>query len=157
MISKRIFACLLIVVMTAAMTAGAQSPNSSLGLEGSWNTTIVFDQPGLPPCAPAPSIAIAITPQRGTIIADSCYSSESVGYGSWIRTANNQYAVTFIGNSFAPDGTVATSYKVRATLSVGATGDTFAGPFQTQIFDLAGHLLDTLTGRVSGVRIVVEP
>ena len=82
---------------------------------------------------------------------------EGAGYGSWVRTANNRFASTFIGNSFGPDGTVAATYKVRASASLGPTGNTFTGPFTTEFFDLAGNLLGTVTGTVSAVRIVIEP
>src|SRR5262245_26210108 len=155
-ISKRMSRYLMIAVILTTSAAAAQSPNSGQ-LDGAWNVTIVFDQPGLPPCAPAPAVAIATSATRGTMIAESCYASEGAGHGAWARTGNNQFSITFVGNSFAPDGTVAASYKVRATVSLGPTGDTFAGPFQTQILDLTGNVLDTFTGVVKGVRIVVEP
>jgi hypothetical protein len=126
-------------------------------LEGAWNVTVVFDQQRLPPCAPAGAVFTTITPGKGTVIAESCYASEGAGYGSWARTANNEFASTFIGNSFGPDGTVAATYKVRATVVLGPSGDTFSGPFTTEFFDLAGTGLGTVTGTVSAARIVVEP
>lgn len=156
-ISRRI-RCLTIGAMVAfTSTATAQSTVSGQTLEGAWNVTVVFDQQGLPPCAPAGTVITAVSPGRGTIIAESCYASEGAGYGSWARTANNRFAATFIGNSFGPDGTVAATYKVRAWVSLGPTGDAFSGPFTTEFFDLAGNLLGTVTGTVSAARIVVEP
>jgi hypothetical protein len=153
---------MLVFTSTGAMpaftsTATAQSTFSARTLEGAWNATLVFDQQGLPPCAPAGTVITAISPGRGTVIAESCYASEGAGYGSWIRTAKNRFAATFIGNSFGPDGTVAATYKVRAWVSLGPTGDTFSGPFTTEFFDLAGNLLGAVTGTVSATRIVVEP
>jgi hypothetical protein len=99
----------------------------------------------------------AVSPGRGTVIAESCYASEGAGYGSWVRRTNNRFAATFIGNSFGPDGTVVSTYKVRARVSLGPMGDTFTGPFTTEFFDLTGNPLGTVTGTVSGARIVVEP
>ena len=156
-ISRRTFRCLTIGAMLALTTATAQSTDSGQTLEGAWNATLVFDQQGLPPCAPAGGVFTAVRPGMGTVIAESCYASEGAGYGSWVRTANNQFAATFIGNSFGPDGTVAATYKVRGWLSLGPTGDTFAGPFTTEFFDLAGNLLGTVTGTVSAARIIVQP
>ena len=157
-ISKRMSHYLVIgVMLITTMTATAQSPNSRPAMEGAWNVSIAFSQPGLPPCAPASTIAIATNPQGGTLIADSCFAFEGAGYGVWARKANNLFAVTFVGNSFAADGTVESSYKVNATLSVGPSGDTLSGTFQTTIFDLQGHVLETFTGTLTGVRIVVEP
>ena len=91
------------------------------------------------------------------MIADSCYASESAGYGVWARTGNNQFAITFIGNSFGADGLVASTYKVRANVSLGPTLNTFSGRFTTEIFDLGNNLIATFTGTVTGVRVVAEP
>jgi hypothetical protein len=157
MISRRTSRCLAIGATLALTTATAQSTVSDQTLEGAWNASLVFDQQGLPSCAPAGGVFNAVRPGMGTVIAESCYASEGAGYGSWVRTANNRFAATFIGNSFGPDGTVAATYKVRASVSLGPTGDTFAGPFTTEFFDLAGHVLGTVTGTVSAARIVVEP
>ena len=157
-ISRRTFRCLTIVAMLAfTSTATAKPTVSARTLEGAWTVTVVFDQEGLPPCAPAGTVFTAVRPDRGTVIAESCYASEGAGYGSWVRLANSQFAATFIGNSFGPDGTVASTYKVRAWVSVGPSGDAFTGPFTTEFFDLAGNLLGTVTGTVSAVRILVEP
>ena len=144
-------------LLIAGVAAMAQSPNSGTTLEGAWNVSLAFDQSGLPFCAPAPTVAIATAPGRGTLIADSCWASEGAGYGVWARTGHNQFNITFRGNSFGPNGTVASSYKVRAVVSLDTSTSAFSGPFQTQVLDLQGNLLATFTGRVSGVRIVLEP
>ena len=140
-------------ILLAGLAAMTPSPKANGALEGAWNVAVSFDRPGLPPCAPAPSVAIATAPGRGLMMADSCYASEGVGYGVWERTGSNRFAITFRGNSFAPDGTVAASYQVRATVSLDPSTSTFGGPFETQIFDLSNNVLDTLTGTVSAVRI----
>jgi hypothetical protein len=151
----RYFAIAAMLGLTS--TAGAQSTASARTLEGAWNVTVAFDQQGLPPCAPAGAVFAGTGPGRGSVIAESCYASEGAGYGSWVRTANNQFAATFIGNSFGPAGTVAATYKVRASVALGPSGETFSGPFTTEFFDLAGNGLGLVTGTVSAARIVVEP
>ena len=157
-ISRRWLRCLTIAAILAFTSTGtAQSTVSGQTLEGAWNVTIVFDQPGLPPCASAGSVFTTVSPGRGTVIAESCYASEGAGYGSWVRTADSRFAATFIGNSFGPDGTVVSTYKVRASVSLGPTGDAFTGPFTTEFFELTGNLLGTVTGTVSAARIMVEP
>ena len=157
-IGRRTFCGLTIAAMLAfTSTATAQSTVSGKTLAGAWKVTIVFDQQGLPHCAPAGAVFTAVSPKRGTVIAESCYASEAAGYGSWVRTEKNRFAATFIGNSFGAAGTVASTYKVRAWVSLGPTGDAFTGPFTTEFFDLAGNVLGTVTGTVSGVRILVEP
>ena len=144
-------------ILIGGLTAMTQSPASKGALEGAWNVAVTFDRTDLPPCAPAPSVVIGTAPGRGLVMADSCYASEGVGYGVWERTGPNRFAITFKGNSFGPDGTVAASYKVRATVSLDPVTNTFGGPFETQIFDLSNNVLDTLTGTVSAVRITSQP
>jgi hypothetical protein len=55
----------------------------------------------------------------------------------------------------APGTGITGTYKVRATLVV--SGDTFSGPFLTEIFALDGTSLFSVTGSVTGQRIEVEP
>lgn len=154
-ISRPVFQNLMIWAMFAfSVTAMAQpSPRSGQTLEGAWNAAIVFQAQGLPPCAPAPTLFTS----DGTMTAESCYASEGTGYGAWAHTANNDFAITFIGNSFGPDGTVAATYKVRASVALGPTRNTFTGSFKTEFFDLAGNLVGSVTGTISAVRIAVEP
>lgn len=165
--NRRILKCFAAAaILVAGMTAAAKQEtffatqdNNGIGQtpEGAWNIKIVFDQPGLPPCAPAGTIITATGPGRGTVIAESCYATEGAGYGSWIRTGQNQFVITFIGNSFGTDGTVASTYKVRASASLGRGADSVAGSFKTEFFDLAGTPLGTVSGKLSGVRIAAEP
>jgi hypothetical protein len=144
---------LIFAAMLLAVVAWAQAPNSGQTMEGVWNVALAFDRPGLPPCAPAPTIAVTTAPGRGTLIAESCWAFEGAGYGSWSQTGHNQFAAAFQGNSFGANGIVMASYKVRATLTLNPNANGFSGPFQTQLLDLSGNVLDTLTGRVDGVRI----
>lgn len=157
-IIRRISTYIAIAMLAFSMTAMAQSATVfGQTLEGAWNVTVVFKDQGLPPCAPAGAVAIATSPGGGTMIAESCYASEGAGYGAWVRKGPNQFAITFIGNSFGADGTVASTYKVRASVSLGPTANSFSGPFTTEFFDLGGNLLASVTGTVSGVRIPAEP
>jgi hypothetical protein len=157
--SSRLFRYLASAAMlTVSALAMSQSPSPSpdRGIEGAWNVTVTFNAQGLPPCAPAGTLITAVNANSGSIMAESCYASEGAGYGSWVRTGPNQFAATFIGNSFGAGGTVASTYKVRSSVSLGSA-NTFSGPFTTDFFDLQGHLLGTVTGTVSAVRIPVEP
>ena len=64
-ISKRTSRCFTIGAMLAfTTTAMAQSTSSGQTLEGVWNATLVFDQQGLPPCAPAGTVITAVSPGR---------------------------------------------------------------------------------------------
>ena len=58
---------------------------------------------------------------------------------------------------YGPNGALIGSYKVRAAGPMDQSGDSFAGPFVTQFFDLGGNVTLTATGTVSAKRIRVEP
>ena len=145
-------------VVVSILVSGAlfafSAKTSSAGeqtLTGAWNVTIVFDDPVLVGCT-TPSL---IT-KDGGIVAQGCDVSESPGYGEWRRIGNHQFAATFVGVNYGAPGTGITgTYKVRGTLVV--SGDTFSGPFLTEIFAADGTLVVSVTGTVTGQRIGVEP
>jgi hypothetical protein len=135
----------------SSLTHAQPAPDTPQSAEGAWNVTINYD--GQPPCASAP----AVFTREGTIIADSCSQNVGVGYGSWVRTGNRQFASTFIGNLYGPGGVVVGRYKVRASGSIDATGNTFSALFRTDLFDTAGNPIGSFTGTVTATRIRVEP
>jgi hypothetical protein len=146
----------LLNLATAALFAltaieAQPGPNSGQSPEGAWSVTINFA--GGPTCASAP----AVFTREGTVIADSCVQNLATGYGSWIRTGNRLFAITFIGNVYGAEGAVVGSYKVRAAGPLDRSGDSFSGPFVTQFFDLTGAVTLTTTGTVTARRIHVEP
>ena len=137
-----------LVAFTATSSSAADGKQT---LAGAWNITIAFDDPSLVGCT-TPGLNTA----DGGVVAQGCDLSESPGYGQWRRTGNGQFAVTFGGVSFGPPGTGITgSYRVRATLLV--DGETFSGPFVTDVFALDGTLLVSASGTVTAQRIGIEP
>jgi len=63
----------------------------------------------------------------------------SPGYGQWQRIPQGKFAVTFVGVNFgAPGAGITGTYKVRGTLELSHDGQTFSGPFQTDVFALDG-------------------
>jgi hypothetical protein len=144
-----VLVCGLLVALGATASSANQGHKQSLA--GAWNVTINFDDPALVDCT-APSL---ITADRG-VVAQGCDLSLSPGYGQWRRTGNREFAVTFIGVNYGPQGTGITgSYKVRATLLV--DGESFSGPFLTEVFALDGTLLFSASGTVTGEPIEIEP
>jgi hypothetical protein len=143
---------LLMAVVFAGSTVAMGQPGFATGQspEGAWSVAINYN--GLPPCRSAP----AVFTREGTIIADSCSASIGVGYGSWVRTGNREFASTFIGNNYGPGGAVIGSYKVRAKGEIERNGQTASGEFRTEVFDLAGNVVFVATGTVILKRIPVE-
>jgi hypothetical protein len=80
--------------------------------------------------------------------------TEGAAVGEWIKTNSGQFAVTFMG--FAKVGEDFLLAKIRATLEVNESGDTFTGPYQLEIFDSEGKVVITVNGTVRGTRFGVE-
>jgi hypothetical protein len=129
--------------------AAVQSGSGSDTIAGAWNVHIEFD--GYPPCS-APGVITA----DGEIIANACTNLESPGYGQWVRTGNREFAGTFAGLEFAPDGSPIGTYKVRARIVLAKDAAAFSGPFTSDIFDQDGRVILTVTGFVRATRITVE-
>jgi hypothetical protein len=130
------------------MSATAQPKGGPHSVEGAWQISITLPN-GFPYCGPAGALAT----HDGLVIAESCYASEGAGYGVWERKENGQFAITFIGNSFGPDGTVAGRYRVRATVTLSADGNSVSGQYNTDFFDNAGNPAGSISGALSGVRV----
>jgi hypothetical protein len=143
-----------IVILCAALVALSAAPSSGtgFGLTGAWNVTIVLDDGSI--LCTTPSLNTA----DGGVVAQGCGVNTSPGYGQWRRVGLNRFAVTFVGVDFGPpEGGIVDTYKVRATVRLSQDGQTFTGPFRTEIFTLDGTLLVFFTGVVTAQRIVIEP
>ena len=147
--SLRRTTCLIILAGTlAAWSAtgfGQSNAQFRQSLEGAWNVKIESDTPGIDGCA-----APALITGEGGIIAAGCSLAVSPGYGQWVRTGNNRFAVTFVGQGFdLATGAINSTYKVRAGVALRQDLQQFSGPFVTDIFALDGSLIFTANGTVT--------
>jgi hypothetical protein len=152
-------AALLFLLTAVAGIGYAQSGSSEQNLAGAWNVTIDFG--GVLPACSAP----ALNTRDGGIVSNACFPNESTGYGQWMRTGNGEFAITFVGLEYEVDedtgavlgASTTGTYKVRANITLSSDAQQFTGPFKTEIFDLDGNLIFTVTGTVTAKRVVVEP
>ena len=142
-----------IMALTVALLATAASAQSGLTKEptlaGSW---VVYVTPAPESDIPPFVNVQAFTKDGRTITSDS---TDGAGVGEWIKTGPRQFAVTFMG--FTKVGEDFLLFKVRGPLEVNKSGDTFAGSFQTDIFDGEGNVVITFTGTVRATRFGVVP
>ena len=134
--------------------AKGASENEPKTLVGAWyNTVHPTQQPGF--------VGLGIFTKDGnltnTTSVSLAFPTETPGFGRWAKTGPHTYSITFLTQIGAPDGTLAATGKVRATVTLSACGDEFTGTFLVDIFDRAGAPIATDTGTVTGTRIKVEP
>ncbi len=78
-------------------------------------------------------------------------------HGAWARTGEGEYGVTFVSIDWDGEGGASGRGTIRTTLTLGADGDTFAGPYVVEATDAAGTVEEAYRGEVRAARIAVEP
>lgn len=145
---------LALVIASTIAVAAQGTPNGGKTLIGAWSNTVT-------PTLVDPSVGLGTFSADGTLTNISSVSLgsplESPGYGQWVRTGPDTYAVTFLTISADAAGHHTLTSKVRGTLRLGANGDDFVGDFQVDFFDAGGTFIISDTGVVTGTRIKVEP
>lgn len=116
---------------------------------GSWSIELLPD-PGSP--IPPGTSPAAVT-RDGIVISSN--GTGHTGIGSWVKEGPRSYAVTFTGLDVIEGQPL--RYVVRSTLELAADSATLDGPFQTDLYAADGTYLASVTGRVHGERIAVQP
>lgn len=147
---KRIIKILAWIALPLALSitqasAHAWPPTAQRGIVGLW---VVEGQPD-PGSGIASFVNIVTAAHDGFSLGEGTVVNvdPTVGtaVGSWKYAGGSTYTARFSG-FLSPE----IRYVVRATLNV--TGDTFTGPFQTEVLDLDGNLLFQYGGTVNGER-----
>ena len=151
---------LLILVLTFAMLAGtarAQSAETSGSSKlqknnsqsGAWIVHVIPD-----PASGIPEIVnIALFTNDGKIVNVDADGSASVGL--WKSVGHRKSRVTFMGSIIQDGEPVLLKVRALPQLNQGATE--FDGPFETEIFDLAGNRIFQFQGTVHATRFHIEP
>jgi hypothetical protein len=96
---RSLYVALFCLLTALTVLGNAQSGSAGQSLTGAWNVTIDFQ--GIVPTCSAPSLMT----RDGGVIASACGADESPGYGQWVRTGNDEFAVTFVGLEYDSGGT----------------------------------------------------
>jgi len=165
MFTKKIFIALIIAMMTT-MTAFAQSgaifqsPGfNAANPTGAW-IGIVTAGPGGPP----PFRVLMNFTADGNFIGSGdgdSFSGASPGHGVWERVGtrnSRRFAVTFLQLFYAPDSSPRFLSKVRQTVILNSSGNTWEGPGTVEFFTPDGTtLLFAGTATATATRIRSEP
>lgn len=101
-------------------------------------------------------------PDHGLITFTSSHSliyTESdvltTGQGTWEQTGRNHFVLEFQAFLFSPTGASNGWSIVRAVVEV--KGNSFSGSFKFDIFNTAGHLVQSDSGTDTATRFVIRP
>ncbi len=174
MFMKKMFLALIIAAMTT-MTAFAQSNenqtqsdetsieiNASNAADptGSWMGVVTAGPGGPPPFR----VLMNFTKDGGfTGSGDGDVGTTQSGspqYGVWERVGgrnSRRFAVTFFQLFYAPDSSPTGLHKIRQTVILSRSGDTWQGPGKVDIFAPNGTLVFSGTATATATRIQSEP
>lgn len=151
---KKTLAALVVATMLATLIAftGTRSNASAEGerapsLEGSWEVTVMPD-------GGAPIVDLATFTGGGGLINSDPDPNLSTGHGAWVRTGGQEFAATFV-HFLSDQGVAIGTLKVRAEVQLDKEGNTFSGPFTTDVI-IGGNVVQTICGTVQARRISVE-
>ncbi len=174
MFMKKMFLALIIAAMTT-MTAFAQSDENQTQADettiksnfdnaanptGSWMGVVTAGPGGPPPFR----VLMNFTKDGGfTASGDGDVGTTQSGspqYGVWERVGgknSRRFAVTFFQLFYAPDSSPTGLHKIRQTVILSRSGDTWQGPGKVDIFAPNGTLVFSGTATATATRIQSEP
>jgi len=149
--NKKIQQLCLAAVLIFAACAPLAAQGQGQTLEGAWLISIAVDgQPG--PFA----IDMPIFDGRGGYRVIPSDKHESEAAGSYQRTGNRGFRTTHTHILYDDLGHFAGVAKVIGALDVNEAGDALAGRYRVDFLDAAGHIVDHVTGTITGKRVVPE-
>ena len=120
-------------------------------LVGTWRVTVSPD--GIPPFQ-----AFNTFNADGTSIEfdnSNPAALQTIAIGPWERVGDRDYAFVEVNQVFDDHG-YAGEVRVRAKLTLDASGDSFSGPFTFQVVDIGGNVVFQGGGTAKGRRITVD-
>ena len=121
--------------------------SSAPQLEGSWQVAVTTGS--------GQSTSLATFTRGGGLIVSDNDNNSSSGHGTWVKTGDHTYAVTFVILLSDPQGNFIGTVKVRSAIQLDPQTDTFNGPEQV-IVTIGGNTVASFCGTVQGERISVE-
>ena len=151
----------------AALAAGRQSTvhaQDQAPLVGSWlvTATPAGGQPGGPPrllvSFTGDGVALRAAPLQQAAPAPLGVPKMfiSTTHGSWGRTDDGRFGLTFVGFAFDETGAFLATQRIRVAVQVDDTAGSFSGPYQTEFVVDDGTVKASSSGTVQGTRIQME-
>lgn len=122
------------------VTEAQVPPFIALGTFGADGTVVVSPPPVVPPSPHGPDTVV----------------HTSAGHGAWEATASDTSIVTFMLLAADEEGNPFATRTVRASLMLGADGQSFSGEFVATVADPAGNVMATESGTIEATRLSAE-
>lgn len=133
-------AAMLMFLLAVPAIAG---PGNGNHLAGTWE---VIGSPD--PASGIPEfLNLSLISKEGTIINED--PAEGTSLGGWNFEGKNRYSIKFYG--FIPAANL--RHSVTSEVTLGNSGDTFSGPFRSDVFDMQGTFLFSFEGQVNATRL----
>ena len=141
----------LLLLSSVAMRHAAQGQTSSTGLSGSWIGVATLP-PGLDNGAGGNTFPIMLAyNSNGTVTMVLGNGGDGVAVGSWVSTANGQFALTTNQFRYDNNGNYARNNKARISLSV--SGNQMSGTVEVVVSDPTG----AVQGVIPGITFTATP
>lgn len=144
-----------VAILLAAIVVQSRAASAQLVpiLEGSWVSDVRPEDPAQPR-----NITFWTFTGDGSLISSNRdHPTRGPAHGTWIRTGDHEFAVTFLRLIFDDQGTFAGTQKLRGQITVNQNTDEFTSRSMSEIFDAQGNLLRTGATIGTAQRIKVEP
>ena len=134
----------VLLLSSAGMRRTAQGQTGSTGLSGSWLGVVTLP-PGLDNGAGGNTFPIMLVfNSNGTVTMVLGNGGDGVAVGSWVSTANGQFALTTNQFRYDNNGNYGGNSKGRISLSV--SGSKMSGNVETIVSDGTGAVLAVVPG-----------
>lgn len=145
-----------LAIVTATLAAFSQNSHDNPGgttapqLEASWRVIVT------PIGAPIPPFLTFSTFGRGGTFLESTQPGQGPGHGVWRRTGGQSFGITFEKILFSPNGSFGGTLKVRESIQLNPSGDSYTGDATAEAFNPSGQLVGSFCAKTQGTRITVE-
>jgi hypothetical protein len=146
------FASILTTGASAQFRPGQTLAADAHSLIGTWKVTVSPD--GIPPF----QAYNVFTVDGNSFEFDNSNppASQTIAVGPWTNTGVNSFAFTEVNQLFDGTGAFVGELKVRATIALTGSGDTFTSKFKFDVLDPGGNSVFSGSGTAVGKRVVVE-
>jgi DNA-binding transcriptional regulator of glucitol operon len=164
-----LFVSVLAVVLLGVLAVGravittaqdATPPVDGQGFVGSWRVMVTLPQgpsfPSLVTFGTDGTVTTSNQPVQPSPGAPGQVVFASAGHGAWEATGPDTMVFTFVVLLADGQGNLVGFSTTRATLTLGANGQTFSGEGVPTIADPAGNVMVTFRATVQATRIVAE-